>query len=1329
MAVNTITTKGVLIINGKQVENTFNKLYGTTRKLEKELKKLKPGTTEFLEKAKQVKLAREAFSKVKNEINAVGQELNKTGGYVSSFIGRFGGIKNIFSTLFAGGAIFTVKDTIDDLLAIADAITNVVKTSGLATEQVNELWHEFSELDTRTSKMELMQIAEIGGRLGISDKDELKAFTEEIDKAYVALGDSFSGGLDAVTTKLGKMKNIFSETKDLGYDEAVNQIGSALNELAAKGTSSEENISDFAMRVGQLPDSLKPAADKVLGLGAAFEESGLDAQIASSGYSRFMTSAASNIDAFAYSMNMGVEEAKKLLNEKPEEFFIRFSQGMNGLDATTTAKIFKSLKLNTQEITKAVGAAGQNAGRFYEMMKFSGEAMEDATSLSDEFDKKNNNSAAIWVKITKTLKDFVTDGVVPELFDSFSSLIGKVTGVSKEGANGIKTFTSRLSFLVKTVTVAVVALFSYKAAVALVAVITGKATQQTILYNTVQKISTSLKKMGTAATYLYAAAKFKLAGNTKKATAAMRAFNIVTKLNPWGLLLAGIVAVVTAMALYSKETNKLSIEKQALLDAEKEAASQTAVQKNNLKQLLKVAQDNTKSVKERQEAVDKLNEIVPEYNGNLTIEAANTKEATKQLDRYIERLKDAAREKFLKTLVDKKAEEIAKIEHSSLDDNITWYEKTWNALKSVGNMYNYVGANILTAAKNKKKLLDVSDEELKKLNQLLDKQKQKNKNNGSVVDPLNPNKDPDKDPDKDSPKKNNKTLDYYKKALDEQEKTNKKFLDLENKLQEENLKIQEDSLQKQLELLAIEFDRKKAKYTQENAEIQKAIVDTNAKMSALREKKAKKSTSSKEKEEINKALEVYDAINKKRIAAKKVNDEILMQLESTRQFKAATLKDKWFIKDLERERKKREKEKELAIDKINTIASFEEAKQKLQDEYGVTDLSKIKTIVDAKNKLREEANKRALEDQVKFLEKTASILNEELKTITGPAAEQLQQNLQILEEKMTKIKGVLQGKADEEGEGTDLGEEAGSLDILGFTAQQWVDTFEKLETTEQKIAAVKMAMQALANAGAMFAEHQKRLNAKELKDFTRYQKRRKKMLKNQLNSGVITQEQYHREVKKMEREAANKKAEMEYKAAKAEKTSKLISATVNTALAVTSALSAGPIVGLVLAGIVGALGAIQIGMIASQPLPPKTAYADGGFTKGLGFKDETGHEVAGAVHADEYVVPKWLLEEPQVANAVDWIEAKRTKTTASFDNGGYTSENENATFNENNTDYTTSRTDTDVILVYQLSRLNDNLEKLERDGLEAFLLADAKNGKLMHDAVKKFKTIHEKNKR
>ena len=226
--------------------------------------------------------------------------------------------------------------------------------------------------------MDRLKIAEVGGRLGVP-KEEMASFVQEVDKAYVALGDSFDGGLEGVVDSLGKIKGLFEETKGQSYADAINGVGSALNELAASGTASEGNISDFALRVGALPDALKPSIEKVLGLGAAFEESGVDSQIAASGYSNFMKVAGENLSAFAYSMNISVKEAQELFNTRPEEFFLKFAEGMRGLSADETAKVFDSLKITSLEVQKAVGAAANRAEGFRTAMDRAGEAMADAT--------------------------------------------------------------------------------------------------------------------------------------------------------------------------------------------------------------------------------------------------------------------------------------------------------------------------------------------------------------------------------------------------------------------------------------------------------------------------------------------------------------------------------------------------------------------------------------------------------------------------------------------------------------------------------------------------------------------------------------------------------------------------------------------------------------------------------------------------------------------------------------------------------------------------------------------------------------------------------------
>jgi len=56
--------------------------------------------------------------------------------------------------------------------------------------------------------------------------------------------------------------------------------------------------------------------------------------------------------------------------------------------------------------------------------------------------------------------------------------------------------------------------------------------------------------------------------------------------------------------------------------------------------------------------------------------------------------------------------------------------------------------------------------------------------------------------------------------------------------------------------------------------------------------------------------------------------------------------------------------------------------------------------------------------------------------------------------------------------------------------------------------------------------------------------------------------------------------------------------------------------------------------------------------------DGSGFAVAGVVHEDEYVIPKWQLADPQVAAVAQWLEARRLR---GFADGGLTSASSGAT--------------------------------------------------------------------
>ena len=1306
MASNNATSQLTIRINGKEVENTFTALNREVRTLSRELHNLSPGTEEFQQRAAQLREAQAHFNRVRDEINQVNWAITQTATNTS----RFGDIvRGVFTgnliTGFFSSFVGKARESVDELLKISDLMTGVEKTTGLASEQVRQLWNEFDNLNTRTSKQELLNIAQIGGRLGITDKEQIKEFTEQIDKIYVALGDSFQGGLEEVTTKVGKLKNLFEETRNQNYGEALNAIGSALNELGANGSSSEQNITDFATRIGALPAVLKPSIEKTLGLGAAFEESGIDAEIASSGYSRFMSVAGNNIAAFAKQMKLTTKEASELFNTHPEEFFIRFGESMKGLGAEQTAGVLKGLKLNTLEVQKALGTAGDNADRFRSLMTLSRQAMQDGTSIQNEFNKVNENTAAIWEKIKKVFAETFTSDTMAQWFGGLIKLLGWLTGVTSKAGDGVKVFRERIAFLVKTIVVCTTAIVSYRAAVYLSTVATKAAWQQTILYNAAMKVTNATTALWKGTILLLSAAKATLTGNTLRATAAMKAFNLVTKINPWGLLLSAITAVATALVLFSNKQKEVNVQLKMQNEAIKEANVQTAAQEHHLRQLLKTANDTNKSYNERKKAVDELNRLVPQYNKQLTVETANTLQAKNALDTYIESLKAAAREKYLKALVDQKAEALAKAEYSSLEENIAWYEKTWNAIKNMGNPIASTSDDLVTATKNKMQNVKKAGEELKTATDLLLKQQEENAKNGVTV--TNEEVTPVA-----SIESETKTKKKPKDYADDYRNANKARLAAEQELQKEITQGLEESLDKQLALTEQKYNDKRFKLQQENADLEQDIqkLKTEAKT--------------------NKDPNLLKTIQEKR-KLQELNKQIAVEYEKQEQTELAQVREKYSAKEVERTLKemndclavkKREKAEELLL-----IQDLDTAKEALRNQISDKELSQIKTLEDAKKALRRKADEEVLKESLASFEAQKKLLIGYLQTVTGEAKDKLIEDIQKVEEQMTKVKEQLDGLNTKEVDKA-AGSELEKVDVLGFTAAEWENVFKNLDNVHARFRAVEMGIGAMTNAFSLFSQLQENLNAKELSKYTANQQKKKQALLDQLNQGYISQAQYQKELQRLDEEAEAKKKELALKQFKAQKAANMLNIIANTALAVSRAyVDGGPIGGVALAAIVAAIGAAQLGIVAAQQPP---SYAKGGYTRGLGFTDETGHEVAGVVHGKEYVIPAMLLADPQVARVTEWIEAKRTgKAQNTYATGGNVSTATESSYTSDNSDKGGEQLASMSELKHTLAQLTATLDRLEKNGVDAYVIADAKNGREMQRAIKEYENIREKNRR
>ena len=1333
----------VIKINGKEVADTFSGLRSEVKKLSSELKDLTPGTELFEKKVQELKNVQKRFEEVKGEIQSVKKAVEESVKPVEELTKKTSSLGSIFSSVFKAniatslfeGLLGKFRSSTDELLKISDLMTGVEKTTGLASEQVRQLWNEFDNLNTRTSKQELLNIAQIGGRLGITDKEQIKEFTEQIDKIYVALGDSFQGGLEEVTTKVGKLKNLFEETRNQNYGEALNAIGSALNELGANGSSSEQNITDFATRIGALPAVLKPSIEKTLGLGAAFEESGIDAEVASSGYSRFMSVAGNNIAAFAKQMKLTTKEASELFNTRPEEFFLRFGESMKGLGAEQTAGVLKSLKLNTLEVQKALGTAGDNADRFRSLMNLSGQAMQDGTSIQNEFNKVNENTAAIWEKIKKVFAETFTSDTMAQWFGALIKLLGWLTGVTSKAGDGVKAFRERLAFLVKTIVVCTTAVVSYRAAVFITANITKLGTAQTLLYNAATKISTALNGIATKKTYLLAAAKAVLTGNFKSAAAAMRAFNAVAAANPLGALLAVIGAVVTAMTLFNKKVDENVKLQKRLQEAQREVKEAVESEKNKIQTLVAIIKDETKSRNERLTAMKQLQDIAPDYFKTLDIDKLKTEEGTKAIDAYINALrrkKEAEKKKQIDSELTDEIEEIKK--NGPLAYNSKWnianlyrdeknYEPTFkeyidkkrketnNMIKAgmfktkaqVDEYWKKVVEEAGWVYENQNKLLKEKEEaraknleEWKKLEAAdIAERARLNAQNGSTGGD-------------DDPKPTKEPKDY----TDDYRNANKARLAAEQELQKEITQGLEESLDKQLALTEQKYNDKRFKLQQENADLEAEI----AKLSS--EKKG------------NKDPNIQKTIDEKR-RLQELNKQIAVEYEKQEQTELAQVREKHRAKEVERtlkemndclDVKKREKAEELLL-----IQDLDTAKEALRGQISDKELSQIKTLEEAKKALRRKADEEILKESLGSFEAQKKLLISYLQTVTGEAKDKLIEDIQKVEEQMTKVKEQLDGLKTKDVDKA-ASSELEKVDVLGFTAAEWENVFKNLDNVHTRFRAVEMGIGAMTNAFSLFSQLQENLNAKELSKYTANQQKKKQALLDQLNQGYISQAQYQKELQRLDEEAEAKKKELALKQFKAQKAANMLNIIANTALAVTRAyVDGGAIGGVALAAIVAAIGAAQLGIVAAQQPP---SYAKGGYTKGLGFTDETGHEVAGVVHGKEYVIPAMLLADPQVARVTEWIEAKRTgKAQNTYATGGNVSaatespytpdkpENQNTTFSSQNAE-----------LKAALAQLTATLDRLEKNGLDAYVIADAKNGREMQRAIKEYENIRDKNK-
>ena len=127
-----------------------------------------------------------------------------------------------------------------------------------------------------------------------------------------------------------------------------------------------------------------------------------------------------------------------------------------------------------------------------------------------------------------------------------------------------------------------------------------------------------------------------------KTTKAFRALNLAMKANPYILIASVLAGIIVSLKMYTSEMTNADKITQNFADVQKEAASSVAKQKSELGLLLSIANDKNVSDENRIAAIEKLNEISPEFLGNLTLENIATDEGVTAINNYVAALNKKA---------------------------------------------------------------------------------------------------------------------------------------------------------------------------------------------------------------------------------------------------------------------------------------------------------------------------------------------------------------------------------------------------------------------------------------------------------------------------------------------------------------------------------------------------------------------------------------------------------------------------------------------------------------------------------------------------------------
>lgn len=621
------------------------------------------------------------YKRYQNELNQVNNRLrelrlgaNQTKTSLRGIADGFNRFQALSLALIASvtGVVISFQKLIDFQGKLSDAQADVAKTTGLSAEAVDELTASLGLLKTRSARIELLALAEEAGRLGISAKEDILEFVQTADQIKVALGDDLQGDINENIRIIGKLTEQYQVGADIGatFGQGMTMIGSAINEVAASGAAQAGYLVDYTSRLVGISRQANISAQDQIGFASVLDEAGQRVETSATATSQAIIGMFKDTDTYAGIAGIAVTDFRKLLETDANEAFLRFLQGLNGNNEglEQLAQKFDGLGIDGSRAISVLATLASQTDKIREKQDLANNSLNEATSLQEESNKKNTNFAAILDRINKRLGQLIVNSSLVQWLKEGIKWFAVFIGAIDDATSSAHRWREIIVFTAKALAVLVATLISYKAGLIVTSLATKGLSGATYLLNIQQKVMLVKTQLLRSATLLFAAAQAILTGNIGRASAAMRVFNAVTKLNPVGLVLGAVTATAAALVVYSNRLKEASIQQKVLNDVTAETGKSISKETSTIRRLLFLAKSESLTREKRIEAVEKLNALSPQYLGNIKLEEINYVGTKKAIDQYIDSIRKVAEERAIANRAQALEDKLAVEQTTALDE-------------------------------------------------------------------------------------------------------------------------------------------------------------------------------------------------------------------------------------------------------------------------------------------------------------------------------------------------------------------------------------------------------------------------------------------------------------------------------------------------------------------------------------------------------------------------------------------------------------------------------------------------------------------------------------